>query len=107
MHGDMASELYNLRILGTAQFKGVAVFQPVVGNLHLITVLNLLLEHAVTVTDTTAVCRVSQGCKRVQEAGSQSPQSAVSQRSIRLLIFHGVQIQPQLLQCFLYRCIRL
>ena len=98
----IAAELDDLRVLRTAELKGIAVHKPVVGNLFLIAVLNFLLEHTIAVTDTAAVCRIAQGCQRIQEAGCQSSQTAISQSCVRLLILDHVQIAAQLLQSFLY-----
>ena len=53
-----AAEFYLFCILGTAQLKGIAVSQPVVRHFYLITIADLLTEHTVTITDTTAVCRI-------------------------------------------------
>ena len=64
----IAAELDLLLILPPAKLEGIALSQPVIGNLHLIPVPDLLLEHAVTVSDTAAVCAVAKGCKRIKEA---------------------------------------
>ena len=88
----VAAELDDLRVLRTAELKGIAVHKPVVGNFFLISVLNFLLEHTIAVTDTAAVCRITQGCQRIQEASCQSSQTAISQSCIRLLILDYVQI---------------
>ncbi|SCH33629.1 Uncharacterised protein [uncultured Clostridium sp.] len=98
----VAAELDDLRVLRTAELEGIAVHKPVVGNFFLISVLNFLLEHTIAVTDAAAVCRITQGCQRIQEAGCQSSQTAISQSCVRLLILDYVQIAAQLLQSFLY-----
>ena len=51
VYGHVAAEFHHLGILGPAQFKRIAVRQPVVRHLDLETVLNLLFEHTVTVAD--------------------------------------------------------
>ena len=98
----ISAEFDDLRVLGAAQLKGIAVFQPVVGNLDLIALLNLLLEHTVMVADSAAVGRIAQGSQRIQETGCQSSQTAVSKSCVGLLIFDQVQVAAQLLQSFLY-----
>ena len=55
----VATELHFFCIFRAAQFKGIAIHQPVVGYFHLITVTDFLLEHTVAVADTTSICRVS------------------------------------------------
>ena len=101
-HTHITAEFYLFGILRTAKLEGVAVFQPVIRYLYLITVLNLLFEHSVTITDTTAVSRIIQGCQRIQEAGCQTAQSTVSKSSIRLLILDDVQVKTKLIQSFFY-----
>ena len=56
----ISAELYDLRVLRTAKLKGVAVLQPLVRNLYLIAILDLLLEHSLTITDAAALSRISQ-----------------------------------------------
>ena len=55
VYADITAELYDLGVFGSAQFKRIAVHQPVIGNLYLITVADLLLEHTITITDTAAI----------------------------------------------------
>ena len=90
------------RMLRSAQFKRIAVFQPVIRYLYLITVLDFLFEHTVTVTDAAAVCRVTQSSQRLHETCSQTTKSTVSKCRIRLLIFNGIQVKSHLIQCFFY-----
>ena len=101
VYGHVAAEFHYLGILGPAQFKRIAVRQPVVRHLDLETVLNLLFEHTVTVADTAAVSRIPQCCQGIQETGCQTSQAAVAQSGIRLLILKHVDIHAQLLQNFL------
>ena len=87
---DISAETHFFCVLRTAKFEGVAVLQPVVRLLHLVTILNLLLEHAIAVADAAAVSRVPQGCQRIQEAGSQTSQAAISKSRVRLLVFQKI-----------------
>ena len=105
-HTDITAEFYFRRIFRTADLKRIAVLQPVIRNLLLITVLNLLLEHPVTVPDAAAVSRISKGRKRIQEACRQSSKAAVSESCIPLLILDHIQITVQLLQRFLHFIIK-
>ena len=50
-----ATELNLFLIFPSPEFEGIAVTKPVIGDLQLIAVLYLLLEHAVAVSDTAAV----------------------------------------------------
>ena len=63
LHTHIATEFYDLRILRTAQLKRVAILEPVIRYFYLITILDFLLEHTVTVTDTATVCGISKRCK--------------------------------------------
>ena len=102
MHTDIATEFHNFRILRSAQFERITIHQPVIGNLYLITVADLLLEHTITITDTAAICRISQRCQGIQETCCQTSQSTVTQCCIRLLVLDQVQIQSQFFQSFRY-----
>ena len=98
----ISAKFYFLCIFRTAQLKRIAVFQPVIRNLYLITIFNFLLKHTVAVTNPAAVCTISQSRQRIQETCRKSSQTAVSERRIRLLILDHIQIQSQLLQCLFY-----
>ena len=102
MNAYIAAEFHHFRILRSAQFKRIAVHQPVIGNLYLITVADFLLEHAITITDTAAVCGISQRCQGIQETCCQTSKTTVTQCCIRLLVFDQVQIQSQFFQSFCY-----
>src|SRR5699024_3527572 len=83
----IAAEFYFFRIFRTAQFKGIAVFQPVIRNLYLISVFNFLYEQTIMITNTAAIGTIPQCCQRIQETGSQASQSSVSKSRIRFLVF--------------------
>ena len=86
----ITAEFYLYRVLRTSDLKGIAVFQPVVRNLYLIAVFNLLLEHAVFIADAAAIGRISQGRQGIEEAGCQTAQTAVSKSCIRFLILNHI-----------------
>ena len=69
---DISSETYFLCILFSAELEGVSFLEPVIRNLHLIAVLDLLLEHSIAVADAAAVCRIIQCCEGIQEACGES-----------------------------------
>ena len=101
-HPYIAAEFYLSGILRTADLKWIAIFQPVIRHFYLIAVLNLLLEHPVTIADAAAVSRITKRCQRVQEAGGKAAQTAVAQRGIPFLVLNGIQVAAQLLQCFFH-----
>lgn len=70
--------------------------EPVVGNLNLITVDNLLLEDTVAVPQTVAPGWVVEGCKTVQEASSETTQATVAQSSIMLLLNNVLNAETKL-----------
>ena len=57
-----------LSVFRPSQLKGIAVHQPVIGNLYLIAVSDLLLKHSVAVSDSAAVSRIAQRRKGIQKA---------------------------------------
>ena len=74
----------------------VAVAQPVVGMFDLMAVLQLLREHAVVVADAVAIAGQAQRRHRIEEAGGQPAQAAVTQGGIGLLGFDAVGVESQL-----------
>ena len=101
-HAYISAEFYFFCIFRTAQFEWITIFQPVIRYFYLIAVFDFLFEQTIVITDTTAICTVSQSCQGIQETCCQSSQTTVTQCRIRLLIFDHVQIKSQLVQCFLY-----
>ena len=89
-------------IFFTADFKRIAILQPVIRNFLLVTVFNFLFEHTVFVTNTASICRISQRCQRIQEACSQTAQTAVTQSVVSFGIFNHIQIQSQFFQSRFY-----
>lgn len=67
------------------ELPGIEV-EPVVRDLDLITVDDLLLENAITVPQTVAPCRVIKGGETVEEASSKTAQTTVSESGIILLL---------------------
>ena len=104
---NISAELDLLGIFRTAEFKRIAVGQPVVRHLNLIAVPDFLFEHSVAVSDPASISRIAQGCQGIQETSRQTSQSAVAQRRIRFLIFHCIDIDSQLFKSFLHILISL
>ena len=96
----ISSETDFFCVLITANLKRVAVLEPVVRYFHLISVLDFLLEHAVTVTDSAAVGRIPQCRKGIKKAGRKSSETTISKSRIRFLILYRIQIDSHLIQRF-------
>jgi len=97
------------RVGGVGLFCPAVGSQPRVGLFVLHTVLKGLMEQAEVVPQTYAVTGQVQRCQRVEETGSQTPQTAVAQRRLRLYLFNigkalsrsnqcrpGFIVQPQI-----------
>jgi len=98
VRGHVAAEVHLLGVLGSAELQGIAVLKPVVRDFLLVAVLDLLLEHAVVITDAAAVGRIVEGGKGIQETCSQTAETAVAERGIGLLVLDGVHLEAQLLE---------
>ena len=92
-------------MLRALQLERIAVLQPVVRNLTLEAVLDLLLEHTVVIADAAAVSVVAARCERVEEAGGQSSETAVAESRIRLLVLKSVDVEAELLKSFAHAVI--
>ena len=86
----IASEFYFFGIFRTAKLEWITVFQPVIRHFHLESVLNLLFEQTIVVTDPAAISTVAESCQGIQETSRQSSQTAVSESRIRLLVFNHI-----------------
>ena len=80
------------------EFPRVTVFQPVVRRLFLAAINNVLLEHAVVITNTVAASRQSQRCQRVQKAGRQAPETAIAKTRVVFFVDQIFKIQPHTFQ---------
>ena len=79
-----------------------AAGEPVVGELCLPAVLQLLLEDTVLIADRIAHCGEAHGSKTVKVAGSKSSQTAVAQTCVGLVFVYLIEIDVILLQHRLY-----
>ena len=95
-HLNMAVEVHLAGVLHHGHFPHVAVAQPVVGQLDLLAVDDLLAEQAVLIADGAAHGGQIQGRQGIHEAGSQTAQAAVAQRGFGLFLQHGVDVDAQL-----------
>ena len=94
----IAPEMHLHRLGRPADFPHIAVFQPVVGQLHLISVHDVLAEQAVFIADGAAHGRQLQGGQRVQKTGRQPAQAAVAQAGLGLLLEDDGFIHLKLVQ---------
>ena len=102
LHVDIPAEFYLDCILVSLDLKWIPVLEPVIRHFLLEAVFNLLLEHTVAVTDTTAVGRIIQGCKGIQETGCKTAKTSVTKSCIRLLVLDQVKVESQLIQALPY-----
>ncbi len=93
---DVAAEVDLLRVLGLGQQPGVAQAHPLVGQLHLPALHDLLAEDAQLIADGIAGGRDFQRGQAVQIAGSQAAQTAVAQASVRFHIEDTGGVKAQL-----------
>ena len=89
-----------LHLVGPGDDPGVALVLPVVGQLHLLAVHDLLPEQAQLVADGVAAGGDLQGGQAVQVAGGQAAQAAVAQPRVGLHVENVGGLEPQVLQGF-------
>ena len=77
---------------GLGDLPGVSGIEPVVGRFDLPAIVDLLIEDPELVADAVADCRSLQGRKRVEVAGGQPAQAAVSQARLLLAVEHLVVV---------------
>jgi hypothetical protein len=88
---DMAVELHIHNDIVTLELPRVEV-EPVIGDLNLVSIDDLLLKDTVSVTKTVSPGWVVQRGHRVEEAGGETTETAVAERGVVLLgndIFHA------------------
>ncbi|CDC68560.1 uncharacterized protein BN503_01437 [Oscillibacter sp. CAG:155] len=96
---DGAAEADLLGLLGLGEQPGGAQALPVVGQLHLLALHDLLLEDAQLIADGIAGGRDLQRGHGIQIAGSQTAQTAVAQCCVRLQLENVRGLEAHLLQC--------
>jgi hypothetical protein len=74
------------KVAGAGNLPGVAIAQPGIGSLDLVAMDNALMEHAILVAQAVAVGGQRQGGQRVQEAGGEPSQTAVTEPRIPLCL---------------------
>ncbi len=102
----VAAEAHFLLMLRALQLEGIDILQPVVRNLLLEAVFDLLLEHAVMIADAAAVSVIAERRQRIHEAGRKPPEAAISERGIRLLVLERVDVDAELVERLLHIVVR-
>ena len=94
----IAAETDRNGIFRITGFPGIAVFQPWIRQFHLTAVHDLLTEQTEFITKADAFACDPQGCHRIQEAGSQTAETAVAEARFRFQIAHFLQVDAQFFQ---------
>ena len=89
-------------MLGTDDLPGSAVLHPVVWKLNLIAVAELLLEEAVLVVNAITDCRQVESRQGIKETGRQTPETAVTQAHVILLLTEFGDIEAKLTDSLLH-----
>src|SRR5262249_41986297 len=98
---DLAINRHDNELIGTLDRPRRLAPQPKVGPLTLISIRELLPEEAVVVIDAVSVAGKLKRCKRVEEACSETAESAVAKRGIGLGFDGKIQIPVKAFQCVL------
>ena len=98
----MSAKFNLITILWSAKLERITVLKPGIRYLYLETIDDLLLEHTVTITDSAAICCISERCKRIHKAGCQTSETTITKCRIRLLILNNAKVKTDLLECFLH-----
>ena len=102
-HIGITVELHIDRFVRLAVLPYEAVAQPVVRQLHLIAVDDLLFKETVLIANGAAMPRVTVCSERVDKAGSEAAEAAVAEPRIRLFLVGIRELQIELLQNLLHR----
>ena len=95
---DIAAELDDARVLGTRHLPGIAVLEPAVGFLDLLSIDDALAEDAVVVAKTIAHAREIQRTQRVEEAGGQAAKTAIAETGVDFEVTQGVPVETIFLE---------
>ena len=95
---DIAVKAHLDRLIEPADLPDIAPLQPVVGQLHLEAVGNMLAEQAQLIADGAAHRRQLERGERIEEARGQAAQTAVAQARLRLALKYARLVDAQLVQ---------
>jgi len=88
----MTAKLHAIVDITTADLPRIALVQPVVRKLSLLTVDDGLLEHTELVTDTITPSRIVEGGERVQEASGKTAKTTITKSRILLLVIEVLKL---------------
>ena len=94
----MAAEADLERALAALELPRVAVVEPVFGKLDLPAVGDLLAEHSICIADAVAMRGHADGRHRLHETGSETAETAIAERGVRLEAGNHVQFHAERLQ---------
>ncbi len=92
---DAAIKVNRVEKFGPGKFPGIAVTQPVVWRLNLITPTDMLKENTIFVANAIPIARNACIGHRIQITGRQSPQAAIAQAGVPFGLFNCAQIHLQ------------
>jgi hypothetical protein len=95
-HMHLAVELHALHVLMARQLPGIAVLQPSIPVLDLLTAVDVLLEDAVFVANAVADSRQVERRQRIHEAGRQATEAAIAEARVALTFQHLVELEAAL-----------
>ena len=96
----LTAETDGILFVRTGKLPCQILVEPQIGFFNLLAIHDFLFEHTVLVTDAVAHGRNAQGCQRVEEAGGQTAQTAVTQTWIFFLFADIGKFFAQLLEGF-------
>eukprot|EP00047_Mylnosiga_fluctuans_P003292 m.228426 g.228426 ORF g.228426 m.228426 type:complete len:867 (+) comp11740_c0_seq1:45-2645(+) len=95
---DVAVEVDRQDVLRARDLPGIAVLEPVVGGLLLVTIADALLEDTILVADAVPVRGQRQRGHRVEEARSKATKTAVAEAGIDLNLLELLHLQAHLVE---------
>ena len=96
-HLGVPSELHHHGAFWPGNLPRVPKAQPLVGDLHLPAVTDLLVEHPELVADAVAYGRDAERGHGIEKAGRKAPQTTIAQPGFLFLVNQLLQVQAQLL----------
>src|SRR5581483_9548355 len=89
---DPPVDRHHAGLFGTWNKPGRGILLPGIGRFDLVTVANFLAEQAELIVDAVAVAGHIQRGHRIEETGSESPESAIAERRVMLFIEKRLQV---------------
>ena len=96
---DVTAHFHVVNAVGSRHQPDLAARQPDIGQLHLHSIHDHLLEQTVFIADRKAGRRIIQRGKSIEIARRKPPKTAVSESRIRLALIQRLQVKAEILQC--------